>query len=63
MDSRPTYLAEIVQRLATDVGYTDALVLGYGGFWIDPNKDGVKYAWRLTWTEDIKADLVSSDNT
>ena len=28
MISRPTYLAEIVQRLATDVGYTNASGLG-----------------------------------
>ena len=31
MVSRPTYLAEIVQRLATDVGYTDASGLECGG--------------------------------
>ena len=62
MGSQPTYLAEIVQHLATDVGYTDASGIGYGGVWIDPNEDGVHYVWRLTWTADVMADLVSSKN-
>ena len=59
---RPTYLAEIAQRLATDVGYTDASGLGCKGVWIYPNEDFVHYVWRLHWPEDIKANLVSSDN-
>ena len=63
MGSRPIYLAEILQRLATDVGYTDAIGLGCGWVWIDPIKDGVHYVWHLPWPEDIKADLVSSKNT
>ena len=45
--SRPTFLAEIVRRLSTDVGYTNALSIGCGGVWIDPNEDGVHYVWRL----------------
>ena len=49
MVSRPTYIAEIVQRLATDVGYTNASGLGCGGVWIYPNEYGVHYVWRLTW--------------
>ena len=32
MGSRPTFFAETFQRLATDIGYTDALVLGCGEF-------------------------------
>ena len=44
------------------MGYTNKLGLGCGGVWIDPNEDGAYYVWRLPWTEDIKADLVSSDN-
>ena len=40
MVSRPTFLAEIVQRLTTDVGYTDTSGLGCGGVWIDPNEEG-----------------------
>ena len=63
MESQTTYLAEIVQHLATDMGYTDALGLGCEGVWIDPKKDGVQYAWRLPFPEDIMADLVSSNNT
>ena len=62
MDTRPTYLAEIVQRLPTDIGFTDASGLGGGGVWIDPNEDGVNYVWRLPWPADIRADLVSFEN-
>ena len=49
MISRPTFIAEIVQRLATDVGYANASGLGCRGVWIDPNEDGVHYVWRLPW--------------
>ena len=62
MGSQPTYLVEIVQCLATDMGYTNASGLGCGGVWIEPNEDGVRYVWRLPWPEDIMADLVSSKN-
>ena len=61
MPIRPTYLAEIVQRLPTDIGFADASGLGAGGFWIDPNKDGLNYVWRLPWPEDIRTDLVIFD--
>ena len=63
MGSRPTFVAQNSQRLATDVGYTDASGLGCGGVWIEPNKDGAHYVWRLPWPEDIMADLVSTDNS
>ena len=53
MGSRLTYLAEIFQRLANDVGYTDASSLRCGGFWINPNEDVVHYVWILPWPEDI----------
>ena len=41
MGSRPTFFAEIVQHLATNVGYSNALGLGCRGVWIDPNEDDV----------------------
>ena len=47
MKHRPTYLAEIVQRLPTDLGYTDASGTGGGGVWLDPNVDGIHHVWRL----------------
>ena len=62
MHTHPTYLAEIVQRLPTDIGFTDASGLGAGGVWIDPNEDGRNYVWRLPWLEYIQQDLVSFDN-
>ena len=51
--TRLVYLAEIVQRFPTDIGFTDALGLGAGGVWIDPNEDGRNYVWSLPWPEDI----------
>ena len=62
MPTRPTYLAEIVQRLPTNIGFTDASGLVSGGVWIDPNEDGRNYVWRLPWPEDIRTDLVIFDN-
>ena len=62
MHSRPTYLAEIVHRLATDLGYTDASGLGAGGVWLNLNGDGQHYVWRLQWPHDIMDDLVSFAN-
>ena len=62
MKQRPTYLAEIVQRLPTDLGYTDASGIGGGGVWLNPNADGIHHVWRLKWPADIQADLVSFTN-
>ena len=62
MPIRPTFLAEIVQRLPTNIGFADASGLGAGGVWTDPNEDGLNYVWRLPCSEDIRADLVSFNN-
>ena len=62
MVSQPTFFDEIVQRLATDMSYTDASGLGCGGVWIDPNKDGTHYVCCLPWLEDIMEELVSTNN-
>ena len=59
MGSQPTLFAEIFQRLATDVGYTDASGIGCVGVCINPNKDDSHYVWRLPWPEEIMTDLVS----
>ena len=62
MDTRPTYLAEIVQRHASALGFTDASGKGAGGVWLDPNADGHNFVWRFEWPEDIRRDLVSWSN-
>ena len=62
MQHRPTNLAEVVQRLPTDLGYTDASGVGGGGVWLNPNNDGTHHVWRLPWPDNIKADLVSVNN-
>ena len=46
MGTRPTYLAEIVQRLASALGFTDASGLGAGGVWINPNNNDHNFVWR-----------------
>ena len=60
--ARPRFLAEVVRRLPTDLGFCDALGIGAGGVWIDPDGTGKKCFWRLQWTEDIVADLVTWEN-
>ena len=62
MEWRPTHLAEIVQRYASALGFTDASGLGAGGVWINPNADGHNFVWRFEWPADIVSDLVSWDN-
>ena len=62
MSTRPNYLAEIVQRLASALGFTDALGMGAGDVWIDPNDDSHNFVWWFEWSEDIWNDLVSWDN-
>ena len=47
MDTRPTYLAEIVHRDASDLGYCKASVIGVRGLWIDPNQDGMNRVWQV----------------
>ena len=47
MSSRPIYLAEIVQREPTDLGFIDASDMGAGGVLIDPNQDGNDFVWRV----------------
>ena len=62
MKHHPINLAEINQRLPTNLGYTDASGLGGGGVWLDPNVDSIHHVWRLQWPPDIQTDLVSFDN-
>ena len=59
METRTTYIAEIVHRLATDLGFVDASGFGASGVLLDPNSDGEHCA---EWTPDVIADLVSWDN-
>ena len=40
MGIRPTYLAEIVQRITSALGFIDASGLGAGGVWTNPSNDG-----------------------
>ena len=62
MKHHTTNLAEIVQRLPTDPGYTDALGSGGGGVWLNPNVDGIHHVWRLQWHTNIQADFISFAN-
>ena len=62
MDIHPTFLAQVVQRLATDVGFTDASGMDVGSVWINSNEGGVNYIWCLPCPEEIIENLVSWDN-
>ena len=37
----------------SDIGYTDASGKGAGGVWIEPNKDGTNFVWRVKWSSNI----------
>ena len=62
MTDHPTYLAKLVHRLASDLGYTNASGLSAVGVWIDANEDGKNYTWRVKWPADIIQELVSFTN-
>ena len=61
--ARPCFLAEVVPRLPTALGFCDALGVGAGGVWINPDGTGKNFVWRLQWLEDIVADLVTWENS
>ena len=63
MTDHPTYLAELVRRPASDLGYTDTLGLGAGGVWIDPSKYGKNYTWHVKCPADITQEMFSFTNT
>ena len=46
MGTRPTYLAEIFQRLASALGFMHVSGLGAGEVWTNPNDDGHNFVWR-----------------
>ena len=45
MTTLPTYLAYLVHRDTSNIGYTNAYGQGAGGVWIDPNKVGINFVW------------------
>ena len=47
METRFTYLTEILHRLTTDLGVVDASSIGAGGVWLDSNSDGDHFIWRV----------------
>ena len=49
MDIRTTYLAEIIHRAPSDLGYCDTSDVGADGVWSNPNEDGVNMVWRVQW--------------
>ena len=57
---RPTHLAEIVPQDPSLVGATDAAKAGMGGvFW---DHTGRPFLWRVPFSPDVQARLVSTDN-
>ena len=57
--ARPRFLAEVVCRLPTALGFCDTLGVGDGGVWIDPDGSWKNFVWWLQWPADIVADLVT----
>ena len=46
METRSTYLTEILYRLATDLGFVNVSSIGADGVWLDSNSDGDHFIWR-----------------
>ena len=62
METRFTYLTEILHRLATDLVYIDTSSIGSDGVELNSNSDGDHFIWRVEWPPDVVADLISWDN-
>ena len=62
MTDHPDYLAELVHWPESDFRYTNALSLGAGGVWIDPNEDAKDYTWIVKLPADITQELVRFTN-
>ena len=62
MGIHPTYMAEIVHRVPSNLRYCDASGVRAGGLWVEPNEDGFNRVWRIQWPEDVTDDLVNFDN-
>ena len=63
MDTHPTYLAKIVQRDASDLGYCNASGVVAGERWVYPNKYRVNRVCRFQWPEYITAEIITFDNS
>ena len=59
---RSQLLAEVVQLLPAALGLYEALGLGAGGFWIDPDGTGATFVWWVQCPVEIVSDLVTWDN-
>ena len=52
----------MVQHLPNALGFYDTSGLRDGGVWIDTDRGGSRFVWRLAWPRDIVEDLVSWSN-
>ena len=55
-------MAEVVQRLPTELGFCDASGMGAGGVWIDPDGTGGNFVGQVQWPADIVSYLVTWEN-
>ena len=62
MATRLTYLANIFHQAASGIGYIYVSGQGTGGIWINPNKYGIQFSWRVKWPADIVRQLVRFNN-
>ena len=49
---------EVVHHYPNVLGFYDTSSLGNGGIWIDPDRGGSIFLWRLAWPRDIVEDIV-----
>ena len=62
MAARPIHLDKNVHRKLKHLGFSNDLVLGVGGVWLDPSRSGHKLAWHHPLPPDIIAYLFLSKN-
>ena len=62
ISSRPTSVLELTGGEPWFVAYVDASKYGVGGVWINGNKYIKPTVWRLEWPQDVRDQLVTSNN-
>ena len=55
-------MAEIVQRIPTDLGFKNVSGKGARGVWLNPNRDSTNYVWKTPWPKDTTSALASFEN-
>jgi hypothetical protein len=62
LEKHPTSVMQLVIDYPNYIGYSDSCGIGTGGVWTSGTSSISPLLWHMEWPEDIKKDLVTSNN-